>query len=272
MCARSRHPAFTLLELLVVVGIVGALILLLSPHLVEARRGARRVACASNLRQLALAWSYYFGDHRDFLPRGYPLQWYYGGKRGIPSASRGPRLLNRYLNIPPVSPAGSARADQIDNATRVFRCQLDQGSAGEQPSFYIWRGNSYPANEYVIGPEFMLHHRDNPCYPTLLEMNQRWHGWRTAPPRLTTPANRLVLLADAGWTEYGISTSVFESLLPHAKTNRFNVAFLDGSARLIAPQKGIYYAADYELIPFYDLSRAAAAVQRPVEEWETTRP
>jgi prepilin-type N-terminal cleavage/methylation domain-containing protein/prepilin-type processing-associated H-X9-DG protein len=64
----ARKRGFTLVELLVVVGIVAVLISLLLPALGRARENARRTACASNLRQLATAFVMYFGDNRQRYP------------------------------------------------------------------------------------------------------------------------------------------------------------------------------------------------------------
>ena len=61
-----RAYAFTLVELLVVIGIVAVLIALLLPALGRARENARRVQCASNLRQLAAAFTAYHTDHRRY--------------------------------------------------------------------------------------------------------------------------------------------------------------------------------------------------------------
>ena len=59
---RSR-VGFTLVELLVVIGIIAVLIALLLPVLGQARQSARRTACLSNLRQLTAAVISYAIDH-----------------------------------------------------------------------------------------------------------------------------------------------------------------------------------------------------------------
>lgn len=62
---------FTLVELLVVIGIVALLISLLIPALNKAREGANRAACLSNMRQIHQSLSMYAGENRMYVPIGY---------------------------------------------------------------------------------------------------------------------------------------------------------------------------------------------------------
>lgn len=65
---RGLKAVFTLVELLVVVAIMGALIAMILPALRSAKEKARQSACESNLKQQFLAFSMYADDWGDFYP------------------------------------------------------------------------------------------------------------------------------------------------------------------------------------------------------------
>ena len=60
---RTRESGFTLVELLVVIGIIAVMAGLLLPSLSSARRRATGIACISNQRQIGLAAQLYMSDH-----------------------------------------------------------------------------------------------------------------------------------------------------------------------------------------------------------------
>ncbi|MFH1615122.1 MAG: prepilin-type N-terminal cleavage/methylation domain-containing protein [Planctomycetota bacterium] len=65
---KKNEHAFTLVELLVVIAIIAVLLSILVPSLNRAREHARRVVCASNMRQLALGAVLYAEDYESRLP------------------------------------------------------------------------------------------------------------------------------------------------------------------------------------------------------------
>jgi prepilin-type N-terminal cleavage/methylation domain-containing protein/prepilin-type processing-associated H-X9-DG protein len=71
MSRRPHHNAFTLVELLVVIGIIAVLVALLLPALQRAREQANTVQCLSNLRQIGLGIRQYAVQNGDYLLPGF---------------------------------------------------------------------------------------------------------------------------------------------------------------------------------------------------------
>lgn len=65
-----RRGAFTIIELLIVVAIVGVLIAALIPTIAGARRAGRAAVCVSNVGQIMTAMDLYLKENRDIYPSG----------------------------------------------------------------------------------------------------------------------------------------------------------------------------------------------------------
>ena len=99
---RRRHiPGFTLVELLVVIGIIALLISILLPALQSARKQADRVKCLSALRQIGNAYLMYANENQQYLPVAQHL-WTNPPAGGMPTArdKRWHDFISKYLMGP----------------------------------------------------------------------------------------------------------------------------------------------------------------------------
>jgi len=144
---KPKAMGFTLVELLVVIGIIALLIAILLPTLSKARKAAARVACQSNVRQLYLGVSLYCDNNHDWYPTcafpeggpyiQYPDDWIWWEE-------------NRALDESPIAKCLNTRGDRFK---ALLRCPLENFD-GRKPIPAVAAGQgaylySYSINENV---------------------------------------------------------------------------------------------------------------------------
>jgi prepilin-type N-terminal cleavage/methylation domain len=131
MKPRPRHSAFTLIELLTVIAIIGILAAIIIPVTGRVRESAKSARCLANLRQLGLATNLYAQDNKGYYPFGYikatDVRWHH--------------LIHSYLGV--VTPTNTEKT----RSTSVHLCPSERtelASASDQ------HRTNYSANPQVM--------------------------------------------------------------------------------------------------------------------------
>lgn len=161
---RLRHHAFSLVEILAALAVIGILSSLILVILGGARERANDVKCASNLRQVYALLNLYAGEHdgnwptplsRGFNPtRFLPVRWYLNGKDHYGSSQKR-HALDPYVDDISVAicPTVEER-EMFQSATRGYW----YGLSGYQPQPYkmgrVDDGDPYPSLVWCTWPHY----------------------------------------------------------------------------------------------------------------------
>ena len=182
--ARSTH-AFTMIELLTVIGIIAVLAAILFPVLSRVREGGRRDACISNLRQIHGALSMYLQDYDGVYPNAVspgdvsnPERWNYKDPD--------------FVKIIPTLPQFHTLMYPYIKSKEVFHCPSDNGLKyldafpgwllEASPSSYAKVGTSYFYDaEYALTRSRDSQITQTTVNPIVIDASGQWHGSPSEP-------------------------------------------------------------------------------------------
>jgi prepilin-type N-terminal cleavage/methylation domain-containing protein/prepilin-type processing-associated H-X9-DG protein len=174
ICPTPRR-GFTLVEVLVVITIVALLVALLLPALAHGKAQAQRAACASNIRQLSLAWLLHAGDHDDWLVNNHGINETL--LRRANWVNNLEDLLTSEGNTNLAQLASGQLAPYLGGSTAVFKCPSDNVAAENGPRIRSVSMNS------LVGDPGELTNKFNPQFIQFFRLDD-----------IPNPANTYVFL------------------------------------------------------------------------------
>ena len=242
---KNRKRAFTLVELLVVIGIIALLISILLPSLNRARAMARATVCQSNLRQMYLAIVLYQNDYKQYIPR--PL--WADPLTGWDDPACWVNAVPTAIRQKPFGASAYAPANPQDSRRSMFVCPVG-GAFHDQSITYAY--NLQLTARSVVIPVPTIN-PDAPIKPSMLK------GRQFDPLPYNPGLDTLPLIMDGAWyptaacylpyrsRDFGGSPAgpnefnMLPPSQPHLKGT--NVLFLDGHVAAVSEKDTLWTAS-----------------------------
>jgi type II secretory pathway pseudopilin PulG len=149
-----------LIEILVVIAIIAILAALLLPALAGAQAKSKRIACANDLKQLALASSMYTADNEGRLAENFPM-----GQSPLGASNWISGNMRAYAEATNYNLIRASKFFPYANNAAIYHCPADASTVSGAP-----RARSYSMNSWVGGRSMELENRDG--YRTFTKENE----------------------------------------------------------------------------------------------------
>ena len=227
---RRNRQAFTLVELLVVIGIISVLVAMLLPALNRAREQAKVVQCASNLHQLYTAMQIYTTTYNGYV---LPARTFTGSSKN--NYWCGINVLGPLFGMKQIGNSSAAQQDMLNRLARMLDC----------PSVSRTKD---PASVFTVDYTYNSNLGDDRAYPNDIDSSGTTAYDATIAPwglfkrTSQVPGNVLVAvdandLVQANDERFGsVSDLTYKKRFigwPHK--HRANFLFFDGSIHLTNP-------------------------------------